>query len=468
MKNSRKKYVLVLLTLAAAVLAAGCAKGQGSQRVDRVPSIVGDTQDEESEPLQGVVKAVDEETQTMTVFSIGETVDLELRYSAGTRVYDRYGTETTMAAMEVGEIVDVYCDNGGSRITKISENKEAWEKEEVQNIEFDQTEQVIEMYQSKYRYTDDIVLADQGKPIDMIDINSQDELLVKGINKQIYSISISKGHGYLRPRNYKDFVGGMIEVGYDIFLPVTKNMLIPVKEGTYTVYMRNGNLTGEKTVKVLRGKEISMDMSEFKAEKIKEGYVTFDIRPLGADLYINGNLTDYDEPVKLKYGKHKITVMMTGYNSYNGTLDLQDKNPSISINLVDEVAEVGEETPAPTTSPAPLAGTDGQTEKTPASSTTPEAGTPYTSTVTEETESTSSPGGKVVDKDHTITITAPRGVEVYWNGTYKGQTPCTFVKEIGSHTLSLSEKGYQTKSYSVDISDDGKDITYSFADLVAE
>ena len=45
--------------------------------------------------------------------------------------------------------------------------------------------------------------------------------------------------------------------------------------------------------------------------------------------------------------------------------------------------------------------------------------------------------------------------------------PCTFTKVIGSQTITLSETGKVTKSYTVDILDD-KNTKLSFADLVAD
>ena len=72
------------------------------------------------------------------------------------------------------------------------------------------------------------------------------------------------------------------------------------------------------------------------------------------------------------------------------------------------------------------------------------------------------------DSSHTITITAPRGVEVYLDNVYKGLAPCKFKKVIGSQTVTLSQTGYVTKSYSIDILDDDEDVTLKFADLVKE
>lgn len=453
----------------------GCSGSMGSSTY--TPSILGgqpENGEKEETPIVSVLKGVDTEEQTITVFAVDAGSDMTLHYTGATYVYDRYGRDTVIGSVELGEIIDVYYDTANNRAAKICVNKDAWEQQAGEII-IDQTERIMELYKSKYRYSDDIVVADQEELVDLIDINSQDELTVKGMDKQVFSICITKGHGYIRPSNYKDFVGGMIEVGYDILLPVTKNMLIPVQEGVYTVRMRNGNLVGEKTVKVIRNKEVAMDMSDFKAERIDEGYVTFQIRPAGADLYINGTQVFYDEPVKLNYGRHKIAVRMTGYNDYNGTLDLQDKDATIKINLVDRVAEVTEEeagSQGGNSTPLPRATAEPPATSSPAqapSATTPPAGTSAGSTnVTEGEGASSTAASKVIDSEHRITVTAPEGVEVYLNGTYKGLTPCSFTKEIGSHTISLSASGYQTKSYSVEVLNDSKDVSYSFADLIKD
>ena len=70
-----------------------------------------------------------------------------------------------------------------------------------------------------------------------------------------------------------------------------------------------------------------------------------------------------------------------------------------------------------------------------------------------------------MDSDHTITVSAPEGAEVYLDNVYKGLTPCTFTKVIGSQTITLRKDGYTTKSYSVDVLDDDQDVKFSFSDL---
>ena len=89
------------------------------------------------------------------------------------------------------------------------------------------------------------------------------------------------------------------------------------------------------------------------------------------------------------------------------------------------------------------------------------------SSVSEEDNSSSSPKTSTTsyDKEHKITVSAPSGAAVYVDGTYKGVVPCDFTKMLGNVTLTLTKEGYETKSYSVQISDDSQNVTWSFPDL---
>ena len=66
-----------------------------------------------------------------------------------------------------------------------------------------------------------------------------------------------------------------------------------------------------------------------------------------------------------------------------------------------------------------------------------------------------------------VYVDAPEGVEVYLDGNYMGVTPCNFKKTAGTHVITLRKTGYTTRSYTVQVDEEAKDISYSFADLVA-
>ena len=134
---------------------------------------------------------------------------------------------------------------------------------------------------------------------------------------------------------------------------------------------------------------------------------------------------------------------MTGYQTYSGILDVEEASKTISISLTDE-------------------------EESEASATPSASSTPAASSSSSDSSSDSNTVTKKIDSGHTITVSAPEGASVYLDNVYKGMAPCTFTKVIGSQTITLSETGKVTKSYTVDILDDDKNTKLSFADLVAD
>lgn len=128
-------------------------------------------------------------------------------------------------------------------------------------------------------------------------------------------------------------------------------------------------------------------------------------------------------------------VSLEGYEDYSGIITVKDASLTVHINLAEESADV-------------------ETDSSDSSS-----------SVSDDSSSSSSESSVTYDNDHKVTVSAPVGAAVYVNGTYKGEVPCSFTKVIGNVTLSLTKDGYETKTYAVEISDDSKDISWSFPDL---
>ena len=84
-----------------------------------------------------------------------------------------------------------------------------------------------------------------------------------------------------------------------------------------------------------------------------------------------------------------------------------------------------------------------------------------TTTTTSETEAASTSSGKV-------TIAAPVGTEVYVDGSYVGIAPVSFKKTMGVHVITLRQDGYETRSYTINITDLTTDESMSFSALVKE
>ena len=52
------------------------------------------------------------------------------------------------------------------------------------------------------------------------------------------------------------------------------------------------------------------------------------------------------------------------------------------------------------------------------------------------------------------------------DSAYIGEIPCSFDKKAGNRTITLSQSGYATVSYSISIANATGNLTYSFPDMV--
>ena len=160
--------------------------------------------------------------------------------------------------------------------------------------------------------------------------------------------------------------------------------------------------------------------------------VLFSMSPADAELYIDGSQVDPSQPVSLEYGIHQIIAKADGYKSLTQYLRVGQESAGVDVQL-DKVDSDSKES-------------------------------------TGSTESSSSAGSTSATTDTTTTyyrvhIDAPENVEVYLDGNYVGISPCSFKKTSGSHVITLRKSGYETRSYTVQVDDEQKDVSYSFVDL---
>ncbi|MCH5268445.1 MAG: PEGA domain-containing protein [Lachnospiraceae bacterium] len=398
-----------------------------------------------TQSVTGVVTMQDTEQQKITVRELDSDLETIIYYDATAVVTNKYQETITADQITVGEILETEYRAADTVLVSALVPKDVWEYNEVGSFSFRTEENMMQFAGKKYQYSTGTYISSGEQVIDFLELSKQDELTVRGVGFKVYSIVRTSGHGYIRMTNYQDFMGGMVEVGSRIILPLTENMLITAPEGIYRLTLVKGAAVTSKTITVRNDEEVVADFSDYAPSMENIKLIVFNIEPDGADLYINGTKVDYSQPVALNYGEYRIAVAMNGYDSYTGTLDVEEDDPNkkyitVNIDLIEEVASVGEKTTATAT---PAANNNNSSDDSTATT-------------------------KQVDSDHTITITAPRGAEVYLNDVYKGLAPCKFKKIIGSQTITLRRTGYITKSYSIDILDDGENVTLSFAELAED
>lgn len=400
-----------------------------------------------------VVKAVDQKSQSITLYDTATQEEQTFSYNGGTQILSRNKVEMVVSQLACGEIVNATYEADRKELVKIQVSKDAWEYKNIRSWSIDRTASLLTVTGRQYQYESDLSIFYGNKEQTLIDLNQRDQLNIKGIGNKIYSIQITKGHGYIRLGGHDLFLGGSIEVDQDIFMKVENDMLITVGEGEHTVVFRNGSMQAKKTIVVKRDEESFLDMSEYEPELDKEGKVRFVITPSNAVLYVNGKVRNQNRLISLKYGNYAITVKAEGYEDYTGILRVQESKKSYETVYIDLVEKKTEEN-------------DSSATKQP--STTSEPKVTPSATVhpgnNSEAAVTATPSVKE-DSKHTITVKAPKGASVYVDGVYKGEAPVSFKKIIGDFTITLSKTGCVTKSYSVTTDDDNEDVEYSFAAL---
>ncbi len=423
------RYKCIIFTLLAVLILIGGCKN----KADRIHSNAQNTalpDAEQSRDYIAVVTGVDAEDAKLFLYNIDAETNSTLDYTGATNFTNKSNGQITAAQLTPGEIVDIYLEEGSEALVKVQVSPDVFEENNIQDIHVNSNESYISFRSQNYRYQIGLAVFSQNKIIDVMEISPGDSVTVRGVMGQVYSIVVEKGHGFLRPLHYTDFIGGKMTIQGEMIINISKNMLIPVREGTHEVTMQKGDFIGTRSIEVVRDGEVEMDMSAFKYVKPEEGQVTFHITPVGALVYVDKKETDILSPVSLKYGKHSVTVMLEGYTTYNGILDVQSANPTVKIDLASEDADIE----------------DGEK-----------------SDPKDEQKSSPAP---VYDNEHKITVSEPKGAEVYLDGIYKGTAPVSFTKVIGTHTIILSKEGYVTKSYTVSILNDDEDILWNFAALV--
>ena len=262
----------------------------------------------------------------------------------------------------------------------------------------------------------------------------------------VCSVYVDLGHGYVKLSDYETYIGGTVEIGYDVIAPVTEDMLLTVREGTYTLRISKGNDSGTKEVKVVKNQETDVSLSDIAIEPKQIGSVLFEVTPGDAAVYIDGKQVNTEGAIELTYGKHSIYITAPGYGSYSASF-----NVSYAYKVKKYVLEESDST----------------TDSTAAKSTTTEStdqsttGTGGSTTATTTADTT---GKKTSNK---VTVSKPSGVNVYLDGEYVGVAPISFTKVTGSHIITLSMSGYLSKSYTVTFSDDGADKSLEYDALTS-
>lgn len=402
------------------------ADTSSGERVDTGFVLTGPESFDSADTAVLVEKNENDETVTFLNLDLGRRYTLS--YDGTTGFYDKYGESISLSQAAPGDIVDVTFLKSQKHLTTLQMSAAAWSHRNVERYEINSLRNEVTIGQEVFKLTENTQYLSSGRSIEQMDLNPSDVLSFQGLDSQILSVTVEKGHGYLRLTNDENFVGGWIEIGQSVIQRITEDMLLVVPEGSYQVNISNNGSGGIKSVVINRNEELVLDIGDLEVAQPQYGMVLFSLSPSSAELYIDGSQVDTSQPITLEYGIHQMIARANGYKSLTQYLRVGQESAGVDVVL------------------------DSITEDEESSSTEPEESS------TSDADTTTS--------YYRVYVDAPEEVEVYLDGNYVGISPCSFRKSAGSHTVTLRKTNYITRSYTIQVDEEEKDITYSFADLV--
>ena len=291
------------------------------------------TGSEEDKGIQGILLEVNRDSHQMNIQDIRTGKIYEIPYDENLEIKSKHGGIMSMEELSLGEIYRLYYTRSLKKLTGLQVSDTTWTYTDVTRFSFDENKKIMMIGDEAYKFTENLRIYSQEHEAQIMDITEMDTLTVRGIDKEVLSIVVDKGHGYIRVLNDAYFVGGWIEIGQEIIKPVTEDMLIPVGEGEYLVRVTNRGYAGEEKIRVTRDKESRLDLSKIDIEEVAIGHVLFKINPDYARLYIDDEITEFEDRVPIEYGVHSVRVECVGYRTINSNIKVGSDYAEIDITM---------------------------------------------------------------------------------------------------------------------------------------
>ncbi len=397
-----------------------------------------------------------------------------LSYDNTSMMYDARGTVLSASLLEVGEIVDVTFLKSSKHITTLNVSSDAWVVENTRNHDLVRGDGTARILGDTYKIDARTLVIAEGELALAEDVLSTDKITVSGIGKDIYSVVVTSGHGYvsLSSDTVEDhsLVGAWLELDNEVIHKISPNMMLSAPEGDYNLQILGNGASYQTEVNISRNQETVVDTSSVTISKPKESLVTFEIIPEDAEVFVDGQRVLTGTPQSINYGYHSLKVLADGYITQDKYLKVGTAKAVIQIELEKE-----DDSAADTSSSAETV--NGTTA---ASSASTYASYPVgtidfgasssaassAATVSANSSDSESANTNKLIKGYYIYFDKPYGAEVYFDGAYVGVVPTSVNKISGNHEIILKQDGYETKSYRINVDKEEDNKSYSFPDLI--
>lgn len=171
----------------------------------------------------------------MHFVSVLDGTDITLQYHGGVRVTDTKGADIGIDNVACGNVVDIVYYVDTEKLVSIAKNAKVKTYTQIKKFLYRQDEHTAVYNGNRFPVSDYAQVFDGDQALSLVDVNTEDEVTLSLWNGSLVSVIITKGHGYVRLLNQGTYVGGFVEIGKDVIVPVTADMLVAVGEGDYTL-----------------------------------------------------------------------------------------------------------------------------------------------------------------------------------------------------------------------------------------
>ena len=377
-----------------------------------------------------VVLSTDETNKAVTLINMDTGKQYTLYYDGTTYVQDKYDGPMTISQIVPGDVVDVTFLKGKKKLASIKLSPEAWVYDDVYNYDLAGANKTASIGSQLYSMPESVVVLSEGRRVDKAEVVSQDMVTISGIGHKIYSVSVDKGHGYLRLKNDQPLLGGWIEVGNSVIRQITEDMLLVVPEGTYQVTLTNNNISCVKNIAVERNKEVVLDVSDVEIAEDATGKILFNVTPETAKVSVDGKPVDISKAVELSYGIHRVEATASGYDTLTKHIQVGSEYATISFTLEETRKDNGRDSVS-----------ENSVTRDPWEDTYAPADI---SSISDNTLSSVSDNALGTSNNNKVYVDSPKGVEVYLDGNYVGLSPVRFTKTAGRHEITLRNDCYES------------------------